>query len=320
MEFIHVDENLITMRLDIALSNHETIQSRSEAKKIINAGNVLINDKSDFVKAKYILRAGDVISFSPLSKVELELTPVPYPLDIIFEDDCLLIVNKPVGMVVHPAPGHPKDTLVNYLLHHTKLSAVDAIRPGIVHRIDKDTSGLLVVAKDSKSHEFLAKQFFDHSIKRNYQAVIWGIPDSPDGIIEKPLGRHPVDRKKRAIVETGKSAITHWKLLESYHHLSLIDCQLQTGRTHQIRVHLKSIGHGILGDQLYGKFRTFARNYPDHIKKILKEYPSQALHARSLGFVHPDSKEWVAFNSEPPDQMQSLIATLRLDASQTDNQ
>ena len=320
MPFIHVDENLIAMRLDIALSNHETIQSRSEAKKIINAGNVLINDKSDFVKAKYILKAGDIISFTPLPKVALELSPVPYPLDIVFEDDWILIVNKPVGVVVHPAPGHPKDTLVNYRLHHTKLSTVDAIRPGIVHRIDKDTSGLLVVAKDSKSHEFLAKQFFDHSIKRNYQAVIWGIPESPDGIIDKPLGRHPVDRKKRAVIETGKPATTHWKMLESYHHLSLIDCQLQTGRTHQIRVHLKSIGHGILGDQLYGKFRIFARNYPDHIKKILKEYPSQALHAKSLGFVHPESKEWVEFNSELPYQIQSLITTLRLDASQTGNQ
>ena len=319
MAVIHVDEDLITLRLDIALSSHETIQSRSEAKKIINAGNVLINGKPDFAKAKYILKAGDVISFNPLQKIELDLTPVPYPLDIVFEDDQILIVNKPVGMVVHPAPGHPKDTLVNYLLHHTQLSAVDAIRPGIVHRIDKDTSGLLVVAKDNKSHEFLAKQFFDHSIKRNYQAVIWGTPESSEGIIEKPLGRHPVDRKKRSIVETGKAATTHWKVLESYHHLSLADCQLQTGRTHQIRVHMKSIGHGILGDQLYGKFRTFARNYPDHLKKILKEYPSQALHAKSLGFVHPESKEWLEFNSELPDQMQSLVTALRLDASQTSN-
>jgi 23S rRNA pseudouridine1911/1915/1917 synthase len=313
MAIIHVDENFISMRLDVALSNHEEIQSRSEAKKLINAGNVLINHKPDFVKAKYILKVGDIISFDPFPEIKLELTPVPYPLDIVFEDDEILIVNKPVGMVVHPAPGHPNDTLVNYLLHHTQLSAVDTIRPGIVHRIDKDTSGLLVVAKDNKSHEFLAKQFFNHSIDRNYQAIIWGIPDRAEGIIDKPLGRHPVDRKKRAIVETGKSAITHWKLLETYNHLSLIECRLMTGRTHQIRVHLKSIGHGILGDQLYGKFRTFAQNYPDSIKNLLKAYPTQALHAKSLGFIHPRSQKWIEFNSELPDQLQSTITSLKED-------
>ena len=142
MAIILVDENLISMRLDVALSNHEHIQSRSEAKKLINAGNVLVNNKPDFVKAKYILKAGDIISFDPFPEIKLELTPVPYPLDIVFEDNEILIVNKPVGMVVHPAPGHPNDTLVNYLLHHTRLSSVDTIRPGIVHRIDKDTSGL----------------------------------------------------------------------------------------------------------------------------------------------------------------------------------
>lgn len=315
MTVIHVDENLLSMRLDVALSNHLEIHSRSEAKKLINSGNVLINNKTDFVKAKYILKAGDIISFDRLPEIKIELTPVPYPLDIVFEDENLLIVNKPIGMVVHPAPGHPNDTLVNYLLHHTQLSAVDTVRPGIVHRIDKDTSGLLVVAKDNKSHEFLAKQFYNHSINRNYQAIIWGIPQFSEGIIDQPLGRHPVNRKKRAIVENGKPALTQWKVLETYNHLSLIECQLKTGRTHQIRVHLKSVGHGILGDQLYSKFRTFAQNYPDDIKKRLKAYPTQALHAKSLGFIHPKTLNWMEFNSELPDQMQLMINALKADAN-----
>ena len=223
MEIIVVGEHLISKRLDVALSHHPKIASRSEAKRLIKESLVSINDSFDHIKPKRILKAGDIISFIVRQVTESSWEAVPYALDIVFEDNYLLVVNKPRGMVVHPAVGHPNNTLVNYLLYHTSLSGIDSTRPGIVHRIDKDTSGLLVVAKDNRTHEHLAEQFAAHTAKRKYQGIVWGVPDYHKGTIDQPLGRHPLDRKKFAIRENGKAAITHWRVVEKYQHLSLFE-------------------------------------------------------------------------------------------------
>lgn len=310
---VSVDESLIGKRLDIALTRQEGVSSRSFAQKMIKEGLVLLNGSTKGITPKTALKPGDKFSYKIEVEEETDIVPVEYDLDIVFEDEYLLVVNKPKGMVVHPAPGHFQDTMVNYLLHHTRLSEVNAGRPGIVHRIDKDTSGLLVVAKDNATHEHLAQQFFHHTNLREYQAIIWGIPEAICGTIDQPLGRHPVDRKKRAVREDGKKAITHWKTLGAYKYLSLVKCRLETGRTHQIRVHLASAGHPILGDAVYGKFRNFAKNYPGHVKSALKSYEGQALHARKLGFKHPKTDEWMEFSSPLPEEMQKVIDILEME-------
>lgn len=308
-----VDETLIGRRLDIALTQQESVPSRSFAQKMIKDGSVMLNGTFEGVTAKVSLKPGDTFSF----KVEVEevgdIVPVEYNLDIVFEDEYLLVINKPKGMVVHPAPGHLQDTMVNYLMYYTQLSDINSGRPGIVHRIDKDTSGLLVVAKDNKTHEHLAQQFFHHTNLREYVAIVWGIPESICGVVDQPLGRHPVDRKKRAVREDGKKAVTHWKTLGAYKYLSLVKCRLETGRTHQIRVHLASVGHPILGDSVYGKFRNFIKNYPAHVKNALKSYEGQALHARKLGFKHPKTEEWMEFSAPLPEEMEKVLEILKME-------
>ncbi len=310
MEYLRAGKCHDSKRLDIVLSSHEKIFSRSEAKRLINDGRVKVNGSDDNVAPKRIIRTDDVIEFSAAPPVVSELIPVPYPLEIVYEDKHLLIVDKPTNMVVHPSIGHHSDTLVNYLLHHSKLSNTDATRPGIVHRIDKDTSGLLVVAKDNDTHEKLARQFRLHEISRKYEAIVWGVPDRQKGVIDQPLGRHPVDRKKFAIKSGGKRAVTHWRVLKRFDHLSLLECTLETGRTHQIRVHLSSIGHSLLGDPVYGRFRHYAKKYPQDVVSVLKQSTSQALHAKSLGFLHPQTHEWMEFQSPLPAEMQRVISTL----------
>ncbi|PCI30617.1 MAG: RNA pseudouridine synthase [SAR324 cluster bacterium] len=297
-------------RLDIVLAEHENISSRSRAQKMIQSGLVSLEGYSRKLAPKTVVRSGDVITFEALPVESTELVAVPYDLDIVFEDDHLIIVNKPKGMVVHPAVGHAQDTLVNYLLYHTRLSEVDAGRPGIVHRIDKDTSGLLVVAKDVETHEGLALQFFEHRVARKYEALVWGRPEPGKGIINQPLGRHPVDRKKFAIKEGGKRAVTHWEVRRKFRYLSLIECRLETGRTHQIRVHMNSIGHSLLGDPFYGRFRNYAGKYPIELLRSLKKFEGQALHAKTLGFEHPRTGQWVEFDSELPEEMQRILNAL----------
>ncbi len=264
--------------------------SRTQIKKMIQGGDVSINDNSDKISPKSKVRASDVIEYHLPVFEEIEINAVPYDLDILFEDEYLLVVNKPKGVVVHPAAGHYNDTLVNYLMYHTKLSGSNANRPGIVHRIDKDTSGLLVVAKEVGIHESLAKQFAKHEVSRKYEALVWGDPAYNSGTVDKPLGRHPIDRKKRAITLGGKTAVTQWRVLERYKLVSLLECELETGRTHQIRVHLSSIGHSIVGDLVYGKHKTFSGKYTADLLNCLKSIKGQALHARTLGFVHPETR------------------------------
>ena len=222
------------------------------------------------------------------------------PLNIVYEDSDVIVVNKPQGMVVHPAPGNYSGTLVNGLLYHCKdLSTINGvIRPGIVHRIDKDTSGILVVAKNDNSHNFLSEQLRDHSMKREYYAVVEGRLKNDNGIIDKPLGRNKKDRLKMGIVEGGRRAVTHYEVLERYNNTTLIKCILETGRTHQIRVHMASIGHPLIGDPLYG------------FKKQKFKLEGQMLHAKVLGFIHPTTKEYMEFSSELPGYFQELIEKL----------
>ena len=224
------------------------------------------------------------------------------PLDIVYEDDDVAVINKPQGMVVHPSAGHHSGTLVNALMYHmTKLSSINGvIRPGIVHRIDKDTSGLLMVAKNDQAHELLAAQLKDHSSKRRYLAIIHGNLLNDRGVIEAPIGRNPKDRKKQAVIAGGKHALTHFEVLERFGEFTLVNLTLETGRTHQIRVHMAYIGHPVAGDPLYGP------------KNVLKPNHGQFLHAEILGFKHPTSQEWLEFEIEPPKLFKSTLEKLRV--------
>ncbi|MCP4298113.1 MAG: RluA family pseudouridine synthase [Proteobacteria bacterium] len=284
--------------------------SRTQIKKMIQGGDVNVNGNSEKISPKSKVRACDVIEYHLPLVEEIEINAVPYDLDILFEDEYLLVVNKPKGVVVHPAAGHYNDTLVNYLMYHTKLSGFNTNRPGIVHRIDKDTSGLLVVAKEVGIHESLAKQFAKHEVSRKYETLVWGDPAHSSGTIDQPLGRHPKDRKKRAIKLGGKTAVTHWRVLERYKLISLLECELETGRTHQIRVHLSSIGHSIVGDLVYGKQKTFSGKYTADLQKCLINIKGQALHARTLGFVHPKTLHWHEFTSGLPAELKEIIQNL----------
>ena len=310
MEVLRVEESLDGQRLDIVLASHEKVSSRAEAQKIIKLGHLTVNESDEKITAKRIVKSGDVIEFTILPPPPSDLVPVAHPLDIVYEDDLLIVLNKPSGMVVHPSAGHFNDTLVNYLLHHTRLAKNDPVRPGIVHRIDKDTSGLLVVAKDLKTHEHLAKQFFHHTVKREYEAIVWGVPKQPSGRIEAALGRHPVDRKKFAVRQQGKQAVTHWKVVKKFKYLSLIACRLETGRTHQIRIHMSSIGYPLLGDSTYGRFRNYEKKISSTTLALLKAYQGQALHAKKLGFIHPGTGQWMHFESDNPKEMQAVISAL----------
>lgn len=273
---------------------------------------------------------GDVFEIAVEEAVEVETVAEDIPLSVIFEDDDLVVVDKPAGMVVHPAPGSPSGTLVNALLYHFggKLSGVGGKkRPGIVHRIDKDTSGLLVVAKSDAAHHGLAAQFADHSLERSYVAVCHGVPDIGDprlagvkgvgfeqgGIIRitTHLARHKTDRQRQAVMfQNGRHAVTRLRTIETFDGVAaLISCQLETGRTHQIRVHLAHIGHGLIGDPVYGGRRKFPQQHPG--ADVVKGYTGQALHAKSLGFLHPVSKEELHFESAPPAKFEALLQALR---------
>jgi 23S rRNA pseudouridine1911/1915/1917 synthase len=294
-------------RLDKALAE-VTDLSRARIQALIAEGRVSVSGTVE-TSAKAKVPAGARFEIHVPPAAEAEAQPQDIPLNVVFEDEHLIVVNKPAGMVVHPAAGNPDGTLVNALLHHCKgqLSGIGGVaRPGIVHRIDKDTSGLLVVAKSDKAHEGLAKQFKDHSIERRYLAVCAGHPRPEEGTIATRIGRSDANRKKMAVLDKnssrGKHAVTHYKLVRKLRSASLIECRLETGRTHQVRVHCASIGHALLGDPLYG--RT-----PTELRTILKDlgFERQALHAASLGFQHPVSGEWIEFASELPADMQELI-------------
>ena len=284
-------------RLDKVLAGRLTQFSRSKLQRWISNGLVLVNGQQ--VADKYKVKIGDQVVVTPEGPHPIDLKPEDIPLDIVYEDDDVLVVNKPQGMVVHPAPGHPDHTLVNALMYHSPLSTINGeFRPGIVHRIDKDTSGLLMVAKNDRAHQSLAAQLKAKTTKREYIALVHGRIKEEKGTIDAPLGRSRKDRKKQAIVANGRHAVTHFKVLECYRNYTLIKCRLETGRTHQIRVHLASIGHPLAGDPLYGPRKTLPGR-------------GQYLHARLLGFVHPTTGKEMVFTAPLPAYFQQMIANLR---------
>lgn len=291
----------INKRIDSFLSDKVENFTRSRAQKLIEDEKVFVNDR--VISKSYKLCEGDIVKLFIPENSELEILPENIPLDIIFEDEHLIVVNKPKGMVVHPAAGNYSGTLVNALLYHCKgsLSGINGInRPGIVHRIDKDTSGLVVVAKSDTAHLGLSQQFFEHSIVREYHAVVYGNVKQDNGTVNAPIGRHPVLRKQMAITCTNsKNAVTHFTVLERFNSFTYISCKLETGRTHQIRVHMASLGHSLAGDAVYGP------------KKVIKSLNGQCLHAKKLGFIHPITKEQLVFDSDLPNYFTNFINSVK---------
>jgi 23S rRNA pseudouridine1911/1915/1917 synthase len=313
---IVADPKQSLVRIDKFLMDRLPNVTRTKIQGGIHEGFVKVNDKS--IKPNYKVHPSDVITVSlPEPPREGDVAPENIALNIVFEDDYLLVVNKPAGMVVHPAYQNWTGTLVNALAYHfqnlPQLPGNDG-RPGLVHRIDKDTSGLLVIAKTEHTLTALAKQFFDHSIERTYQALVWGVPDPPEGTINVHVGRSLKDRRVTTAFpegDFGRHAITHFKLLKDLRYVSLVECRLETGRTHQIRAHMKYLGHTLFNDAMYGgdqylKGTVFSK-YKSFVDNCFKIIPRQALHAKTLGFVHPHTKEFMRFESDLPEDLVGVI-------------
>lgn len=298
---ICVPESASGQRIDKFLSDFLEGQSRSYLQKLVKEGRVFVQGKS--VKANYRITEGEEIGLEIPDMEEPDILPENIPLDILYEDDDLLVVNKPKGMVVHPGAGHYSGTLVNALLYHCagNLSGINGVlRPGIVHRIDMDTTGSLVVCKNDFSHNSLAEQLKEHSISRRYRAIVHGVLKEEEGTVEAPIGRHPVDRKKMAVnYRNGKEAVTHYHVLERFRQYTYIECRLETGRTHQIRVHMAGIGHPLLGDAVYGPSR---RSF---------NLQGQTLHAQVLGFLHPRTGAYMEFEAPLPEYFTELLQKLQ---------
>ena len=299
---VNVPVGVDQVRLDQFLSTLEEPEiSRSYASKLIKDDRIQLNGKS--CKASSKVKEGDELLIDMPEPVSLDVVAEDIPLDIVYEDEDFLIVNKPKGMVVHPAAGHYQGTLVNAVMNHCgqELSTINGVmRPGIVHRIDKNTTGLLVVCKNDKAHKSLAEQLKEHSITRKYVAIVCGNIKEDSGTVDAPLGRSRKDRKKQAIdMVDGRDAVTHFRVLERFSDYTLVECVLETGRTHQIRVHMASIGHPVLGDDVYGP------------KKCPFTLEGQCLHAKVLGFIHPSTGEYVEFDSEYPEYLKRLMDRLR---------
>lgn len=306
------------LRVDKYLGNLLANTSRNKIQQAAEAGNIRVNGKA--VKSNYKVKAGDVtqvvFSFPPR---EIELIPEDIPLNVIYEDDYLIVINKESGMVVHPGYGNYDGTLVNALIHHfSNLPGKDQTRPGLVHRLDKETSGIMVIAAEEKTMAHLAQQFFDRSTERTYQALVWGNVAEDEGTITGNIGRSKKDRKIFTVYpegEEGKHAVTHYKVLERFGYTTLVECKLETGRTHQIRVHMKYLGHPLFNDKEYGgnkilKGTTFTK-YKQFVDNCFAICPRCALHAKTLGFEHPVKKNKLSFNSDLPEDMQGLIAKWR---------
>lgn len=294
---IRVDDDSVGLRIDKVICQSVDGMSRSAVQKIIDDGNVSVGE--NVISKNYKVRKNDVIKVIIPQARELEITAEDIPLDIRYEDSDLLVVNKPKGMVVHPAAGNYDGTLVNALMHHCKgsLSGINGvIRPGIVHRIDKDTSGLLIVAKNDFAHINLAEQIKAHSFTREYQSVVYGKFKTQSGIVDAPIGRHPVDRKKMAVTpKNSKNAVTHYKVIREYDGFTHLGLRLETGRTHQIRVHMAYLGHPVAGDPVYGP------------KKVIESLGGQCLHAGLIGFKHPRTNEYIEIKSELPEYFTQFL-------------
>ncbi|MCM8567957.1 RluA family pseudouridine synthase [Gramella jeungdoensis] len=308
------------LRVDKYLMNFIENATRNKIQKAAKSGNIYVNNET--VKQNYKVKAGDVVQVMfEHPPYEYLLVPEDIPLDIVYEDDYLLVVNKPAGMVVHPGHGNYSGTLINALVHHfDNLPNNSSDRPGLVHRIDKDTSGLLVIAKTEHAMAHLSKQFFDKTSEREYVALVWGNVEDEEGTIEGNIGRNPKNRLQNVVyqgddADNGKPAVTHYKVLERFGYVTLVSCKLETGRTHQIRVHMKHIGHTLFNDERYGgdrilKGTTFTK-YKQFVDNCFKLLPRQALHAKTLGFTHPETGKWMSFNSELPQDMVDCIEKWR---------
>ena len=298
---IKVTSEMAGKRLDVVLSEQCSDLTRSYINKLCKEERAALNGKTS--KGNKKCKEGDVITLQVPEPTELEILPEEMNLDIVYEDQDVILINKPKGMVVHPAAGHYSGTLVNGLMAHCKddLSGINGVlRPGIVHRIDKDTTGILIVCKNDMAHQSIAKQLYDHSITRKYHAIVYGNIKEEEGTVNAPIGRSLKDRKKMGIVMDGKHAVTHYKVLKRLKKgFTYIECQLETGRTHQIRVHMTSIGHPLLGDEVYGSGKN-----PYHLQ-------GQTLHAMILGFVHPSTGEYMEFTAPLPEYFVKLLEKLR---------
>ncbi len=337
-------------RIDKYLTRFYPEASRTKIQRSIKKGHLKVNGAD--VQKSYAVAPGDRIVFRLVRKPPMQAEPEPIPLDIHYEDEDLLVVNKPAGMVVHPAPGHRSGTLVHALLHHVEggevaadddpastddedvgLSMVNAlpeapdhpvVRPGIVHRLDKGTSGLLVVAKRDRAHQLLAEQFKAHTVDRRYRAVVWGHFEPPNGTIEGAIGRDPNHRQRMAVVPEaeGKWAVTHYETVEEHAHTSVVEFELETGRTHQIRVHARSQGHPLFGDPKYGgqriRYGTRSEARRSFFERLFEVLPHPALHAYRLGFTHPTTGETMRFEADPPTEWRRVLDRLRAEEGQTD--
>ena len=295
---LEITENQAGERIDRFLADSQDL-TRSFLQKILKEGEVIVNGKS--VKANYKLRKGDRIEFEIPEAVEPDIVAEDIPLSILYEDADVLVVDKPKGMVVHPAAGHYSRTLVNAVMYHCKgeLSGINGVlRPGIVHRIDRDTTGSIIICKNDMAHNEIARQLKEHSINRRYRAIVTGVLKDEEGTIEGAIGRDKKDRKKMAITADGKPAVTHYRVLQRFKHYSYVECVLETGRTHQIRVHMASIGHPLLGDEVYGR------------RSDKYKCEGQCLHAMTLGFHHPRTGEYIEVNAPLPPYFEHLLAVL----------
>ncbi|MDH3999495.1 MAG: RluA family pseudouridine synthase [Desulfuromonadales bacterium] len=309
---LQVTSEHVSMRLDRFLDDNLPELTRSQIKRLINEGAVTLNGNSS--KAGTRLQGGEEICLTLPEPAPITARAESIPLAVLYEDEALIVVDKPAGMVVHPAPGHPQGTLVNALLHHCDdLSGIGGeLRPGIVHRLDKDTSGVMVATKNDAAHQCLARQFKAHSIQRRYRALVYGLPEQNRGSVDQEIGRHPVHRKKMSTrSRNGRRAVTHWRVLRRYHEerLSLLDLALETGRTHQIRVHLSSLGFSVVGDPLYGNSSQAKRISDQRLKSMVAKLNRQFLHAWQLGFEHPNGQQML-FQAQFPLELQQMVELL----------
>ncbi|MEO5349827.1 MAG: RluA family pseudouridine synthase [Magnetococcus sp. YQC-3] len=320
---LHSTEQVVGERVDKALALLDPSLSRTMIQRLIEAGAVLrhpLPGKGDLpvpvLSAREKVRPGEAFTLRIPAPIPLEVVAEAVALSVLYEDDDLLVVNKPAGMTVHPGagPGAHGGTLVNALLHHCRgtLSGIGGVmRPGIVHRLDKDTSGLLVVAKHDRAHQDLSAQFKVHSTARQYLAIVKGVPKAPQGKVDAPIGRHPKERQKMAVLACGRQAVTHYRLQEPFAGCSLLACRLETGRTHQIRVHMAHLGHPLLGDPVYSRPFPPPAAWPEATRQYVATFQRQALHAAMLGFTHPITGKRLQFEVEAPADFQQLLAMLR---------